>query len=85
MEWIKKIILNIIYFLFNFLGFKNLSPKMTVVKKSTNDISESPNSYLPTVMTCQNYLKVPDYSSYEIFKQRFTTAIYEGLNAFHLS
>jgi E3 ubiquitin-protein ligase TRIP12 len=62
-----------------------LSPKLTIVKKSTNHHLESPDSYLPTVMTCQNYLKVPDYSSYEIFKQRFTTAINEGLNAFHLS
>jgi E3 ubiquitin-protein ligase TRIP12 len=32
-------------------GFKNLSPKLTIVKKCPEKVNESPDSYLPTVMT----------------------------------
>jgi E3 ubiquitin-protein ligase TRIP12 len=65
-------------------GFKALSPKLTVVKKTCNG-NENPDDFLPTVMTCQNYLKIPEYSSYEIFKEKFTLAMNEGNNEFHLS
>ena len=65
-------------------GFKALSPKLTVVKKSMNDY-ENPDYFLPTVMTCQNYLKIPDYSSFDIFKEKFNLAMNEGSNEFHLS
>ena len=40
---------------------------------------------LPSVMACQNYLKVPKYSSYEVLKARFDYAIAECTNAFLLN
>ena len=65
-------------------GFKALSPKLTVVKKSMNG-NDNPDNFLPTVMTCQNYLKIPQYSSYDILKEKFNLAMNEGSNEFHLS
>ena len=65
-------------------GFKALSPKLTVVKKSMNG-NENPDNFLPTVMTCQNYLKIPEYSSFDILKEKFNLAMNEGSNEFHLS
>ena len=65
-------------------GFKALSPKLTVVKKSMNG-NDNPDHFLPTVMTCQNYLKIPEYSSYNILKEKFNLAMNEGSNEFHLS
>jgi len=38
----------------------------------------SPDSVLPSVMSCQNYVKCPMYSSYEVFKARFDLAVREG-------
>lgn len=70
-------------------GFKNLKPKMKIVRKnegtwapsggdlslqSSNSNRDNPNLFLPSVMTCQNFLKIPDYSSYEILKERFDVA-----------
>ena len=65
-------------------GFKALSPKLTIVKK-TFDGKDSPDKYLPTVMTCQNYLKLPDYSSYEILESKLLLAMREGSKEFSLS
>ena len=65
-------------------GFKALSPKLTVVKKSMNG-NDNPDHFLPTVMTCQNYLKIPEYSSYNILKEKLNLAMNEGSNEFHLS
>ena len=65
-------------------GFKALSPKLTVVKKSMNG-NDNPDNFLPTVMTCQNYLKIPQYSSYDILKEKFNLSMNEGSNEFHLS
>ena len=67
-----------------FGGFKALSPKLTVVKRSVIG-NENPDKFLPTVMTCQNYLKIPEYSSFEILKKKFNIAMNEGSNEFHLS
>lgn len=64
-------------------GFKNLKPKMSVVRK--NEGSDNPNLFLPSVMTCQNFLKIPEYSSIEILAERFNTAIKEGQESFTLS
>lgn len=70
-------------------GFKNLYPKLTVVMFQSevlgSALTESPDSHLPSVMTCQNYLKIPNYSSEEVLKNKLFTAIREGNNAFHLS
>ena len=65
-------------------GFKALRPKLTVVNRSCNEF-ENPDNFLPTVMTCQNYLKIPDYSSYEILREKLFLAMNEGNNEFHLS
>ncbi|KAI5475050.1 E3 ubiquitin-protein ligase TRIP12, partial [Pseudohyphozyma bogoriensis] len=60
-------------------GFPALSPSLTVVRKDGGDGS------LPSVMTCVNYIKLPDYSSREIVKERVMTAVKEGAGGFHLS
>ena len=65
-------------------GLARLSPRLTIVKKAPEQ-GISPDAYLPSVMTCANYVKLPDYSSKAIMKERITTAIYEGQGAFYLS
>ena len=67
-----------------FGGFKSLSPKLTIVKYAFNK-GENPDNFLPSVMTCQNYMKIPEYSTFEIFKEKMNLAINEGSNEFHLS
>jgi E3 ubiquitin-protein ligase TRIP12 len=65
-------------------GFRKLTPMFTVVCKP----SESPytsDDYLPSVMTCVNYLKLPDYSNIDILRKQLFTAVKEGQGAFHLS
>jgi E3 ubiquitin-protein ligase TRIP12 len=50
--------------------------------------SEAPftsDDYLPSVMTCVNYLKLPDYSGLAVMRQRLAVATKEGQGAFHLS
>jgi E3 ubiquitin-protein ligase TRIP12 len=56
---------------------------------------ENPNNILPSVMTCNNYLlliyigtnflKLPEYTSFDILKEKLLKAIYEGQNSFLLS
>ena len=65
-------------------GFKSLTPLFTVVCKPSEPPYGS-DDYLPSVMTCVNYLKMPDYSSLEVLKQKLLVAIKEGQGAFHLS
>ncbi|KAG0125476.1 hypothetical protein HOY82DRAFT_616481 [Tuber indicum] len=65
-------------------GFKSLTPLFTVVCKPSEPPYTS-DDYLPSVMTCVNYLKLPDYSTFEILKKRLSIAIQEGQGAFHLS
>ena len=65
-------------------GFKALSPKLTIVKK-TFEKGDTPDNYLPTVMTCQNYLKLPEYSNYEILEKKMLLAMKEGGKEFSLS
>lgn len=65
-------------------GFKSLRPELTVVRKFAEDGLKD-NDYLPSVMTCANYLKLPNYSSPEIMKQRLLQAANEGAGAFLLS
>jgi len=68
-----------------FGGFKSLNPKLTVVKKDPTQKNKLPDEYLPSVMTCQNYVKIPDYSSLEITRMRLLYAMKEGQNSFNLS
>ncbi|CUS20618.1 LAQU0S01e10726g1_1 [Lachancea quebecensis] len=65
-------------------GFKSLNPRMTVVRKHTENDLE-PDHYLPSVMTCANYLKLPKYSNKDVLKSRVQQAMNEGLGAFLLS
>ncbi|KAM5382724.1 hypothetical protein ACJZ2D_002307 [Fusarium nematophilum] len=65
-------------------GFKALTPMFTVVCKPSEHPYTS-DDYLPSVMTCVNYLKLPDYSNLEIMKKQLFTAVKEGQGAFHLS
>ncbi|KAL5342761.1 hypothetical protein BJX70DRAFT_355702 [Aspergillus crustosus] len=65
-------------------GFKSLTPIFTVVCRPSEP-PYLPDDYLPSVMTCVNYLKLPDYSSVDVLRQRLAIAIKEGQGAFHLS
>ncbi|KAJ5899399.1 hypothetical protein N7495_004143 [Penicillium taxi] len=65
-------------------GFKSLTPIFTVVCRPS-EAPFTPDDYLPSVMTCVNYLKLPDYSSLEVLGARLSVAIKEGQGAFHLS
>ncbi|KAH7066506.1 hypothetical protein FB567DRAFT_261752 [Paraphoma chrysanthemicola] len=65
-------------------GFKNLTPMFTVVCKPSEPPYTS-DDYLPSVMTCVNYLKMPDYSTVDILRDKLSVAIREGQGAFHLS
>ncbi|CAM1505703.1 Fc.00g113400.m01.CDS01 [Cosmosporella sp. VM-42] len=65
-------------------GFKSLTPMFTVVCKPSEHPYTS-DDYLPSVMTCVNYLKLPDYTTINILRKQLSTAIKEGQGAFHLS
>ncbi|SCV01426.1 LAME_0G16138g1_1 [Lachancea meyersii CBS 8951] len=65
-------------------GFKTLSPKFTVVRKHTEE-NMTADEFLPSVMTCANYLKLPLYSNKAILKSRVIQAMTEGSGAFLLS
>ncbi|KAG9312850.1 hypothetical protein JVU11DRAFT_6281 [Chiua virens] len=65
-------------------GFRGLNPPLTVVRKP----HEAPliaDDYLPSVMTCVNYLKLPEYSSKKAMREKLCTAMKEGTGSFHLS
>ena len=65
-------------------GFRSLNPPLTIVRK-TFESNENPDSFLPSVMTCVNYLKLPDYTSVEIMRNKLELASKEGQLSFHLS
>lgn len=65
-------------------GFKAYNPPLTIVRK-TLDLNQNPDDYLPSVMTCVNYLKLPDYSSRETMRAKLKIACMEGSMSFHLS
>ncbi|KAF2744774.1 hypothetical protein M011DRAFT_470086 [Sporormia fimetaria CBS 119925] len=65
-------------------GFSKLTPMFTVVCRPSEP-PLTPDDYLPSVMTCQNYLKLPDYSSIGVLREKLNVAIKEGQGAFHLS
>lgn len=66
-------------------GFASLDPKLTLVLKKPMTLKENPDHILPSVMTCQNYVKLPSYSSYDVLKFKFQHAYNEGSNNFTLS
>jgi E3 ubiquitin-protein ligase TRIP12 len=61
-----------------------LNPRLTIVKR-TPEGGRGADECLPTVMTCTNYFKLPDYSSFETTKSRLLYALREGQGSFHLS
>lgn len=65
-------------------GFKALTPMFTVVCKPSEPPYVS-DDYLPSVMTCANYLKLPDYTDIETMRRKLFVAMSEGQSAFHLS
>lgn len=65
-------------------GFKALRPELTVVRRLAEDGLKD-DDYLPSVMTCANYLKLPNYSSEEVMRTKLIQAIKEGAGAFLLS
>ena len=66
------------------LGFRGLTPPLTVVRKP-HEAPLSADDYLPSVMTCVNYLKLPEYSSKDVMKRKLSMAMKEGVGSFHLS
>ncbi|GLB41853.1 putative protein with domain Homologous to E6-AP Carboxyl Terminus with [Lyophyllum shimeji] len=65
-------------------GFRGLNPPLTVVRKP-HEAPLTADDYLPSVMTCVNYLKLPDYSSKSVMREKLRIAIQEGIGSFHLS
>jgi hypothetical protein len=69
-------------------GIKNLTPKITIVKKlqeKSIEAESNQDNYLPSVMTCYNFIKIPEYSTYDILAKNFDKAITDGNFAFNLS
>ncbi|KAL1920442.1 uncharacterized protein VTP21DRAFT_819 [Calcarisporiella thermophila] len=50
-------------------GFKSLNPPFTIVRRP-HEPPLTANDYLPSVMTCVNYLKLPEYSSKQVMRER---------------
>ncbi|KAJ2315914.1 Ubiquitin fusion degradation protein 4, partial [Coemansia sp. RSA 2681] len=65
-------------------GFRALYPPLTLVQKMS-EAPLSPDDYLPSVMTCANFIKLPNYSSLEVLRRRWGHAVAEGQQSFHLS
>ncbi|KAI9252921.1 hypothetical protein BDA99DRAFT_486688 [Phascolomyces articulosus] len=65
-------------------GWQALRPVFTVVRKQCEPPLGA-DDYLPSVMTCANYLKLPDYSSKHVLQQRLLKSMREGKNCFLLS
>ncbi|XP_029106108.1 E3 ubiquitin-protein ligase HECTD1 isoform X7 [Scleropages formosus] len=59
-------------------GLANLHPRLTIVRK----VDATDSSY-PSVNTCVHYLKLPEYSSEEIMRERLLAATME--KGFHLN
>ncbi|KAI0794507.1 hypothetical protein C8Q74DRAFT_1365946 [Fomes fomentarius] len=65
-------------------GFRGLSPPLTVVRKP-HEAPLTADDYLPSVMTCVNYLKLPEYSTKAVMREKLSIAMREGVGSFHLS
>ena len=59
-------------------GLANLHPRLTIVRKVDGD----DGSY-PSVNTCVHYLKLPEYSSEDILREKLAAATKE--KGFHLN
>lgn len=65
-------------------GLSALSPNLTIVRKPASEGSTTDQT-LPSVSTCFFFLKLPDYSSKEIMRNKIFTAMKEGQGNFHMS
>ncbi|KAL7423043.1 Ubiquitin fusion degradation protein 4 [Cryptotrichosporon argae] len=65
-------------------GFRGLNPPFTVVRKP-HEAPFRADDYLPSVMTCAQYLKMPDYSTKEVLGMQLERAMLDGGGSFHLS
>lgn len=66
-------------------GLHGLKPCITVVRRESDNSSINSDEYLPSVMTCVNYLKLPPYSTREVLASKLHAAMRQGQAAFHLS
>jgi E3 ubiquitin-protein ligase TRIP12 len=67
-------------------GLKALNPKMTIVLKPVpSDSNVNADMFLPSVMTCANFIKLPNYSSQQILKIQLFKAMELGQDSFLLS
>ena len=73
---------NIVLILFT--GLRSLNPPLTIVRKAFEP-NEDADTFLPSVMTCVNYLKLPDYSTIDVMRAKMSIAALEGQLSFHLS
>jgi len=67
-----------------FKGFRGLNPPLTVVRKP-HEAPLKADDYLPSVMTCVNYLKLPEYSTKGVMLEKLQVSMKEGVGSFHLS
>ncbi|WVQ72803.1 hypothetical protein IAR50_002363 [Cryptococcus sp. DSM 104548] len=65
-------------------GFRGFTPPFTVVRKP-HEPPYKADDYLPSVMTCALYLKMPDYSTKEVLAAQFDRAMRDGKGSFLLS
>ncbi|KAK7199713.1 HECT-domain (ubiquitin-transferase) [Novymonas esmeraldas] len=66
-------------------GLSRLRPCFTIVRKVAEDTSVKEQDMLPSAMTCQNYLKLPQYTTKEEMESKLRLAMEEGAGAFLLS
>ncbi|KAG5495411.1 hypothetical protein GH5_03072 [Leishmania sp. Ghana 2012 LV757] len=66
-------------------GLGRLRPSFTIVRKTAEDASVKEEDMLPSAMTCQNYLKLPQYNTKEEMERKLRFAMTEGSGAFLLS
>jgi E3 ubiquitin-protein ligase TRIP12 len=66
-------------------GLGRLRPPFTVVRKMADSAAVAEGDLLPSAMTCQNYLKLPQYATKEEMEKKLRFAMTEGNGAFLLS
>ncbi|CAG9580147.1 conserved hypothetical protein [Leishmania major strain Friedlin] len=66
-------------------GLSRLRPSFTIVRKTSEDASIKEEDMLPSAMTCQNYLKLPQYNTKEEMETKLRFAMTEGSGVFLLS
>ncbi|BEI86859.1 hypothetical protein CcaverHIS002_0702050 [Cutaneotrichosporon cavernicola] len=65
-------------------GFKGLNPQFTVVRKP-HEAPFKADDYLPSVMTCATYLKLPNYSTRAVLASQLMRSMKDGQGSFNLS